>query len=432
MTPLFVCLFLVGQAPVVDKAALEIVPVAYLENEGAESSSFQKEKIQEGQSPQQNTHEHGKQIANDAAGEDAPSREPNAVSEEPKREPSFEELSKAKELFKAGGVAYAQGRYDVAIDAFEAAHAISPRASLQFSLAQALRLSYFTTGTLNLLERSIHYYRAYLDDKQAPRRSHASQHLATLLPILERLRIENVSEAKRDSIARLIVTSQIGGALAQVNGSDFLPVPASFEVAPGIVMLKLGAPRHHSVEQRVKVAKESTVAVNIDLTPIPGSLRLPKHILSSIYLDGVAVTGPKISLSPGKHRIRIMGHGREPYNEDFEIQSEEEKVLKAELPITFQTWGGILAAGTGTGILALAGFPLAFAAQNEIEAASIGAFLVKRPLSVDEAARYIELEGQRDTLVRVAGVVALTGVSLLAVGGALVALDFPASSGSQE
>ena len=74
-----------------------------------------------------------------------------------------------------GAKAYASGRYDVAIEAFEEAYAIAAKPAIVFSLAQAERKHYFATKDARYLRRAAEHFRKYLaDDGAGARRADAT------------------------------------------------------------------------------------------------------------------------------------------------------------------------------------------------------------------------------------------------------------------
>jgi outer membrane protein assembly factor BamD (BamD/ComL family) len=80
------------------------------------------------------------------------------------------ELAEAKRLFRAGAKAYDAGQFAAAVQAFDQAYELSPRAPLRFSAAQALKRQYTTERDPALLRKAQRYYREYTGSVKKGRR----------------------------------------------------------------------------------------------------------------------------------------------------------------------------------------------------------------------------------------------------------------------
>jgi tetratricopeptide (TPR) repeat protein len=95
-----------------------------------------------------------------------------------------DEVERAKASFKAGATAYAAGEYLAAIQALDAAYALTPIPAIAFSLAQAERRQYFVAHEREHLERAVLLFRRYVE--QVPtggRRADALDALSQLEPL---------------------------------------------------------------------------------------------------------------------------------------------------------------------------------------------------------------------------------------------------------
>src|SRR5688572_32382194 len=73
------------------------------------------------------------------------------------------DLERAKASFRAGATAYAAGEYLAAIQALDAAYALTPVPAIAFSLAQAERRQYFVTHERQHLDRAVKLFRRYVE-----------------------------------------------------------------------------------------------------------------------------------------------------------------------------------------------------------------------------------------------------------------------------
>jgi tetratricopeptide (TPR) repeat protein len=99
-------------------------------------------------------------------------------------EPATRDLAQSKSFFKAGAAAYEMGDYAAAIQALDAAYALTPLPGVAFSLAQAERRQYFVSHERSHLERAIELYRTYLRAVETGgRRADATDALGQLEPL---------------------------------------------------------------------------------------------------------------------------------------------------------------------------------------------------------------------------------------------------------
>ncbi len=342
-------------------------------------------------------------------------------------------IAQAKRLFEAGGQAYEQGRYGMAIDAFEAAYRLAPRGPTAFSTAQAYRLQYFIDGDPRRLARAIELYRAYLElSPTGNRREHAAQHLATLTPILQRLEREGALGADRRQAAKartqILVSCRTAGARVRVDGGQLEEAPASFEVAAGKHHVDVEAPEHLPQAIDTLAVEGSTVALNVALDPRPGALSVRGPAGASVFVDGrlagVAPLQRPVPLRPGRHVVALTDRGRRPLVRELDVGRGQSVDVTAPLELTTQRWVSYGLFGTGGALAVGAAVTWAVALGKQSEAHDYEELLdAGGTLSPAEALRYRALEGERDDLVRAGIVTGLLGVAAGAVGAVLYWTD---------
>lgn len=333
------------------------------------------------------------------------------------------QLDQAKTLYEAGSAAYQAGKYAVAIDAFEATRAISERPVVIFSLAQAYRLRFFQDNKLSDLEAAVANYRRYLElAPDGPRKAHTTQHLSTLVPYLERLRIEGDQGPEAPRPARLIVTSSVLGAEARVDDGPEQPVPSTFEVAPGTHTVQIAAAGYQTATRQTVAVAGSTLALAIEPTPEPALLRLSATAGARIVVDrqevGRAPLATPLALAPGDHHLIVRGRGYTPHQQRLTLAPAQEARLDVELETTTQRWVAWSLMG-GAALLAGAA---AWTGSEALSAESDAQDLERRlgsGISDAEFERYTELRDDRDAyrdattfLVVGAGAALVSGVLL--------------------
>lgn len=331
----------------------------------------------------------------------------------------------ARALYQAGTEAYDQGRYDVAIGAFEEVLRLEARPVAMFAAAQAHRLQFFANDEQSHLERAVELYRAYLEAApNGARRDHATQHLATLVPILDRRRgaIDGLGESAPVVATRLIVSSKTPGASARLDGGEPVPIPATFEVSPGPHAVSVEAPEHVTEAVETVAVEGGVVAVNLTLAPTPGELAISAPEGARVEVDGrrigQAPLGGPLRLAPGLHRVAIGSNGREPFLRNVQLPRGGEVTVDAELVPTARRQVAYALFVTGGGLLAGAATTLAFALDRESQAQPLEARLDAAGLSPSEARQYQSLGRERGHFA--VATVALGAAAAVAVGSAVL------------
>lgn len=350
-----------------------------------------------------------------------------AFAAPPLEAPAAEDLDRAHTLYRAGSQAYRQGRYDVAIPAFEEARRLTPRPPVLFSLAQAYRLQYFISGDPEHLTRAVALYRAYIDAIGAGgRRDHAAQHLSTLVPLLQAH--EDGDPAAATAAGRLIVSTPTDGATARLGDGDPAATPATFELAPGPVTVLVEAPGHRPRRTETVAVAGSVVALEVPLDPLPARLTIDAAPGTHVRVDGRAIGQTPLApveLPPGRHRVALTAAGRAPYARTLDLDRAEDATLAAELDVSglrvaaiaHLTGGGLLVTGAAiTGALAL---------DAEADALALESTFTRQGLTAAEASRHRALVDRRDDRRLAAAALAAAGLTALAVGAVLWIVDGP-------
>lgn len=338
-------------------------------------------------------------------------------------------IEEAKSLYEAGGEAYRRGQYDVAINAFEEAIKLAPRPPIIFSAAQAYRLQYFVDADPKKLVRALELYRRYLIEvPSGGRRDHAAQYVAELAPILERQQAAEGGAAPVGE-ARLIVSSRVEGATARVDGSEPQTIPATFEAAPGPHTVVVEAPEHASKTIDTVAVAGSAVAVNVELEPLPGRVRLETEEGATVAIGGREVGKSPLEaleLSAGTHTLAVVARGRQPWVETVTLARGESRDLRADLSTSGQRIGAYVVFGGAALLLAGAGVSSGLAIDRELAARPFELKLASVGFSSpSEADAYAQLRSERDAFARTAAGFAAAGAGAVITGVLLWLFDTP-------
>lgn len=289
----------------------------------------------------------------------------------PARAETSADRQAARRYFEAGNAAYSAGQYALAARAFEEAQRLAPLPEITFSTAQAYRLAYYQDRRPELLRRALELYRRYL--KEAPsgrRRSHATLHIEAIEGLLGGpVESPTIEPLPRPAPAtELMVTSKTPGARGRIDGGEWLELPFSKSVSPGKHRVTVDAPGHDPADREWLVVAGRLVVADTLLEPRPALLRVVAPAGAEVVIDEQVVgTAPllrPISVSPGKHRVRVSLRGHRPWARSERVERGQTVTVRAErLGVTDQrvvaSWmlGGAAVLGTaalGTGLFALA------------------------------------------------------------------------------
>src|SRR5687768_12850711 len=190
------------------------------------------------------------------------------------KDPTPDEVERARTFFNAGAAAYGTAKYYDAVRSFEQAYELAPRPQVLFSLAQAERKEYFASNNAAYLRRAIQHYKDYLD--QVPtggRRSEATEAKADLEGRLSRL---DPSQAQGGTImhaekrkARITVYSATPGAQVVVDKGQPQELPYFGDLEPGKHVVRVFAEGYFDEQQEVSGDKPVDVPVNLTLRDRP-------------------------------------------------------------------------------------------------------------------------------------------------------------------
>jgi len=223
------------------------------------------------------------------------------------------DLARAKESFNAGAMAYSMGEYAAAIQALDAAYAITPLPAIAFSLAQAERRQYFVDHNRDHLDRAILLFRKYLD--QVPsggRRADAVDALSQLEPLAAVPMTPAGPSSSTSSVrpTRLFITTEAPGAQVSVDGSAPSPAPWIHEVEPGQHRVEVSAEGFHPEERDVVAVAGELIPASVLLREKPSTVSVWSDSDAALYVDGTFVRrggeGVLLEMPSGAHRLDVV------------------------------------------------------------------------------------------------------------------------------
>lgn len=198
------------------------------------------------------------------------------------------DLSRSRELFRAGASAYAAGDYAAAIQALESAYELTPLPAIAFSLAQAERKQYLIEGSEQHLERAVSLFRRYLEEAPSGnRRADALAALAGLEPRLPPKPKEEKPAAARPT--RLMIIADAPGARIALDDGPESSSPLIREVAPGVHHVRAVAPGYASAERDAIAVAGELILTELRLVEQPVALHVFTPSSSDVYVDGAFV-----------------------------------------------------------------------------------------------------------------------------------------------
>jgi len=331
------------------------------------------------------------------------------------------DVARARSLYESGSVAYRDGNYLVAIEAFDEANRLVSRPPVVFSLAQALRLQFFVDGRIEHLERAVATYHAYVEAvPEGGRRDHAVGHLSTLEPMLQRLQAGPEAPAG-EATARLIVSSEVPGAHARVDGGPAASIPATFEVAPGERRVVVEAAEHQPEARTILAVAGSAVALNLDPEPLPGRLTVEAPAGAHIFLNGQSLgespLDGAVEAPAGAYVVVVTQGGRLPFEQPLALGRNQTVTLGVDLETSPQRMTALGLLGASVGLAIGSGVVAGLALSSESDAGALEDRHRSQGLTVAEAGRYQDLLAERDDRASWA-----TGLGVAAGGVALTAV----------
>ena len=253
------------------------------------------------------------------------------------------DLARAKESFNAGAMAYSMGEYAAAIQALDAAYAITPLPAIAFSLAQAERRQYFVDHNRDHLDRAILLFRKYLD--QVPsggRRADAVDALSQLEPLAAVPMTPAGPSSSTSSVrpTRLFITTEAPGAQVSVDGSAPSPAPWIHEVEPGQHRVEVSAEGFHPEERDVVAVAGELIPASVLLREKPSTVSVWSDSDAALYVDGTFVRrggeGVLLELPSGAHRLDVAQKGYFVSSHALELERGQNQNLHVTLAPTSQ------------------------------------------------------------------------------------------------
>ncbi len=238
---------------------------------------------------------------------------------------SAQDIERAKESFKAGATAYAAGEYLAAIQALDAAYALTPAPAIAFSLAQAERRQYFVGHERPHLDRAITLYRRYIDQiPSGGRRADALDALSQLEPLaatLAPIHPEPGPQVKGPAVedrgaprpTRVMITAEAPGAQLSLDGGTPVASPLIREVEAGRHHVDSTAAGYFSEGRDFTAVAGELIPVAVSLRERPSTVALTTSADAEIYVDGAFVRrgGDRVPLQlpSGAHRLNVAEKG---------------------------------------------------------------------------------------------------------------------------
>jgi len=345
-----------------------------------------------------------------------------ATSAASAKEPTPDDVERARTFFNAGAAAYSAAKYYDAVRSFEQAYELAPRPQILFSLAQAERKEFFASNNAHYLKRAIVHYKDYLD--QVPsggRRSEATEAKADLEGRLARL---DPSQAQGSALpvekrrARLTVYSATPEAHVSIDNGAPQELPYFGDLEPGKHRVRVFAEGYFDAEQEVTGDKPIDVPVNLPLRDKPAQVTVAYGGSADVFVDGrIVATTPlsrPIEVPPGNHVLSLAANGKKAFQQ--EVLLERGKPFKIE-PHTEASGQRVVAwtmlIGGGVGVVTGAAFGV-LALDRESAAQNIEQARTERNITGDELDKHNRDIDRRDAY-------RTTSIVALSVGGALVA-----------
>ena len=352
------------------------------------------------------------------------------------RAQSGEELERAKASFQAGAAAYAMGEYLAAIQALDAAYALTPAPAIAFSLAQAERRQYFVGHESEHLDRAILLYRRYLEQvTTGGRRADALDALSQLEPLAAAHtrassgRADAIAEARRAT--RLMITAEAPGSRVALDGGAPVPSPLIREVEPGKHQVEISADGFFPQQREITAVAGELIPLVVVLRERASTVTISTQGQTDIYLDG-AFVGPggravTLQLPSGVHHLAVARNGYAVATRRLElVRGKPERVDIALAPtrqrvaarVLFAAAGGLAVTGAVFGLLAL---------DSQSHAEEVQARLARQNVSPEDRATYQDAVSHRDRYRAIALGSAVWMGACLATGLFLYQFDQPSS-----
>lgn len=340
-----------------------------------------------------------------------------------------EDRAAAERAFRTGERLFNAGQFRDAAGAFEDALATLPVPAIVFSTAQAHRLAWVKQGDLVSLRRSVELFRRYVSEVGTGQRvADATAALASLEPDLR-------AQEARGAIAgpgvpratAFLVTSQVEGATAALDGGEASPLPRVLEVKPGPHTLVVAAEGYAPRTVTATALDGERLPVEVELTPLPARVDVRGEAGASVSVDGrpagrLPLARP-IEVDAGRHYLTVTRRGRRPLARELDLARGQSVAVTAPLPSTGQR-RAVRWVFVGGGALALgAGATAWWASSLDGDAAAIRDRAATGGIDLAEAQRYDDLVARRDRAVTYTWVLGGAAAAAATAGVLLYLLD---------
>jgi hypothetical protein len=347
-----------------------------------------------------------------------------------------DDVARAKELFDVGAREYSSGDFDLAIQAFEQAYAISPRDGIMFSMAQAHRRQYERAGTKENLARSVALFKSYVDKvKSGGRVTDAVKALGQLEPELKKLNDTTgpTPEVTQPPVApkksRVVVNIYVDGTTVSIDGGPPKKPPVNEEVKPGPHRVKLSAPGFFDEERAIDVGEGEIAPANLPQRERPAELTVDTESGADISVDGryigEAPLSRAVELPSGRHYLVVLENGHETWEKEIDLDRGKKHVVEADLSSTTQR-DLSYAVFAGAGAFAATGIVFgALAIERQTKASGLLDDRQSRALSQAELKEYEDAKKARTLYTGISIGTAGGGVALAILGTGLIVFDKP-------
>jgi hypothetical protein len=347
------------------------------------------------------------------------------------KDPSPDEVERARTFFNAGAQAYSAARYAEAVRSFEQAYELAPRPQLLFSLAQAERKEFFASNDGSYVRRAIAHYKQYLE--QVPsggRRSEATEAKADLESRLSRLDPQQAAAAPVEKRkARVTVYSATTGAQASIDGGPPQELPYFGDLEPGKHRVRVFAEGYFDGEREVSGDRPVDQPVDLPLKERPSLVTVVLDTTADILVDGrivaTAPVGRPIEIPPGPHVLSVAANGKKPLSQEVVLPRGKPFRFEPKLEASGQRVVALTMLGLGAASMVTGGVFGILSLGQESRAKNIQSDRDSGNISADRLDTYNRSIDRRDSF-RTVSFVALSAGAAVAAGGALLYLiDHP-------
>ena len=333
--------------------------------------------------------------------------------------------AKAKALFDVGGRAYDNGEFDVALQAFEQAHAIYPKDSLLFSMAQAHRRLFAETKDARSRDEALRLFREYLGKvKTGPRRVEANKLVGELEATVAGTSA-NPSESKKKT--RLFVASSTPGLTVAVDGGQATPANRTVEVSPGKHSVTLAAEGFVEQKLEIEVPADEVLPLSRDLVEKPAKLDIDTPGGASLSVDGRFVGDAPLraplELPAGEHFVAVELDGHETRSKLVTARRGTQEAVDLSLTPTTQRMLSFAFLGTASATAVAAGVFTGLAIVAQSDANAVLEKQAASGLEDGDIESYSDARAQRDRFVLGAGISGGIAGGLLVTGLVLYRAD---------